>query len=160
VIEGREWVCVVVEGSKMSDLTWETEHSVETAASSTFAWTYMSQVTNWDDPPAQFELHGPFVAGGQGTTQMPGRPTQHWQLREVRPMESYTVEFRLDRATMSFEWTFTALPGGRTRLTQQIVLKGENASAYLTDVQGAFASGLAPGMSRIGKAIDKAYAAG
>jgi Polyketide cyclase / dehydrase and lipid transport len=145
---------------KMSDVTWETEHSVETAANSTFAWTYMSQVTNWDDPPAQFELTGSFVTGGQGTTQMPGQPTQRWQLRAVRPSESYTVEFRLDRATLSFEWKFKALPDGRTRLTQHIVLKGENASTYLAYVQGAFTSGLAPGMSKIARAIDKACAAG
>jgi Polyketide cyclase / dehydrase and lipid transport len=153
-------VCAIAEGCQLNDVRWETEHSVETSASLAFAWTYMSQVTNWDDPPAQFELHGLFVTGGQGTTQMPGRPTQHWQLRDVRPMESYTVEFRLDRATLSFEWRFKALPGGRTRLTQQVALKGENASAYLADIQGAFTSGLAPGMRRIAMAIDKAYAAG
>jgi Polyketide cyclase / dehydrase and lipid transport len=144
----------------MSDVTWETEHSVETAADATFAWMYMSRVTNWDDPPAQFELGGPFVTGGQGTTQMPGQPPQHWQLRDVRPMESYMVEFRLDRATLSFEWRFNAVTDGRTRLTQHIELKGENASTYLTYVQGAFTSGLAPGMSKIAMAIDKAFAAG
>ena len=144
----------------MSDVTWETEHVVETVASLTFAWTYMSQVTNWDDPPAQFELHGPFVTGGQGTTQMPGGPVQHWDLREVRPMESYTVAFPLDRAALSFEWRFDALPDGRTRLTQHIALKGENAPAYLADVKGMFTSGLAPGMSKIATAIDKAYAEG
>ena len=144
----------------MSDVTWETEHSVETAANAAFAWTYMSHVTNWDDPPAQFELNGPFVTGGQGTTQMPGQPTRHWRLREVRPMESYTVEFRLDRATLAFEWSFNALPDGRARLTQHIALKGENASTYLTYVQGEFTSGLVPGMSRIAMSIDRAYAAG
>jgi hypothetical protein len=149
---------VVVEGCEMDDVAWQTEHSVETAASSTFAWTYMSQVTNWDDPPVQFELHGPFVTGGQGTTQMPGRPTQHWQLLDVRPMESYMVAFPLDRATLSFEWRFKPLPDGRTRLTQRITLKGENASAYLADVQRTFASTLAPGMIRVAMAIDKAYA--
>src|SRR5437764_3689464 len=134
---------------KMSDLMWETEHSVETSASSIFAWTYMSNVTNWDDPPAQFKLDGPFVTGGRGTTQMPAQPAQSWQLRDVRPMESYTVAFPLDEATLSFEWRFNQLPDGRTRLTQHIALRGENASAYLADVQGTFASTLAPGMSKI-----------
>jgi hypothetical protein len=143
----------------MSDVAWETEHSVETSASSTFAWTYMSHVTNWDDPPARFELDGPFLTGGRGTTQMPGRPAQPWQLRDVRPIESYTVAFPLDRATLSFEWRFNPLPDGLTWLTQYIALKGENASAYLADVQGTFASTLAPGMSRVAMAIDKAYAA-
>ena len=90
---------------------------------------------------------------------MPGQPAQPWQLRDVRPMESYTVAFPLDRATLSFEWRFSPLPDGRTRLTQHIALKGENASAYLADVEGTFASTLAPGMNRIAMAIDKAYAA-
>jgi Polyketide cyclase / dehydrase and lipid transport len=144
----------------MSDVMWETEHSVDTNASSSFAWKYMSHVTNWDDPPAQFELDGPFVTGGWGTTKMPGQPAQRWQLRDVRPMESYTIEFPLDGATLLFEWRFNPLPDGRTRLTQHIALKGEDASAYLADVQGTFASNLAPGMSRIAMAIDKAYTAG
>jgi hypothetical protein len=144
----------------VSDVTWETQHSVETVANVTFAWTFMSDVTNWDDPPAQFKLEGPFVTGGNGTTQMPGQATQHWQLRDVMPMESYTVEFQLDRATLSFEWIFNARPDGRARLTQHIALKGENASEYLTHVQEAFTAGLGPGMSRIATAIDNAYAAG
>ena len=91
---------------------------------------------------------------------MPGQPTQHWQLREVRPMESYTVEFLLDRVTPSFQGRFNSLPDGRIRLTQHIALQGENASAYLTNVQGVFTSGLASGMSRMAVAIDKDYAAG
>jgi hypothetical protein len=142
----------------MSDVTWEAAHSVETSVSSSFAWTFMSHVTNWDDPPARFEMDGPFVTGARGTTQMPGLPAQTWQLREVRPMESYTVVLSLDQATLSFEWRFNPFPNGRTRLTQHIALRGENASEYLADVQGTFASTLAPGMSRIAMAIDKAYA--
>src|SRR5271170_7542531 len=104
----------------MNSVAWETEHSVETVANVAFAWAYMSNVSNWDDPPAQFALDGPFVSGGQGTTQMPGQPARHWQLREVTPMESYTIEFSLDGATMSFEWRFSELPHGRTRLAQHI----------------------------------------
>jgi hypothetical protein len=75
-------------------------------------------------------------------------------------MESYTIEFALDGATMSFEWRFSELPDDRTRLTQHISLKGENASAFVADVQLAFTSSLAPGMNRIAMAIDRAYIAG
>src|SRR6266849_5029738 len=100
----------------MSDIAFEIEHSVETSASPAFAWTYMSNVANWDDPPAKFKLDGPFAVGSRGTTQMPGQEPQHWQLREVEPMKYYTVEFPLERASVLFGWRFKPLPDGRTRL--------------------------------------------
>ena len=143
----------------MSDTAWETHHSVETGATPSFAWTFMSNVANWDDPPAQFHLEGPFVSRASGTTRMPGQPPRHWHLADVTPMQSYTIEFPLNNATLSFEWTFHPL-SGRTRLTQHIRLSGENAAEYLVMVQQAFGSNLAPGMERIAASIDRAYASG
>jgi hypothetical protein len=141
----------------MSNAAWEIEHSVEVAANPAFTWTYMTDVANWDDPPAQFKLDGPFTAGGRGTTEMPGQPPRYWQIREVKPVESYTIEFSLDRATMSFEWRFTRLQSDRTRLTQHVSLEGKNAAAYLAEVQQAFTLSLEPGMNRIAQSIDRAY---
>jgi hypothetical protein len=138
----------------MSNIAWQIEHSVETAASPAFAWTYMSNVANWDDPPAEFKLVGPFAAGSRGTTQMPGQEPFHWTLREVHPPISYSIEGQLDRATLLIEWQFSGLPDGRTRLTQHIVLTGDNAAAYLPAVSDAFTPSLAPGMERIAAAID------
>jgi hypothetical protein len=140
----------------MSDIAWEIEHSVETTASPAFAWEYMSNVENWDDPPAQFKLDGPFAAGSRGTTHMPGQEPLHWTLRAVSPPSSYTIEGQLDRASMLVKWQFNGLPDGRTRLTQHIVLKGENAAAYLPGVAEAFTANLAPGMNRIAAAIGQA----
>ena len=90
---------------------------------------------------------------------MPGQPPRRWQLRDVQPIESYTIEFSLDRAVLSFVWRFRGLPDSRTRLTQRIVLEGENASAYLTDVQQAFTSSLAAGMNKIAATLNQAYTA-
>jgi polyketide cyclase/dehydrase/lipid transport protein len=143
----------------MNDVVWQAEHSVETLASPDFAWACMADVAYWDDPPAQFRLEGSFVTGGRGTTEMPGQPPRRWQLRDVQPIESYTIEFSLDRAVLSFVWRFRGLPDGRTRLTQRIVLEGENASAYLTDVQQAFTSSLAAGMNKIAATMNQAYTA-
>jgi len=140
----------------MSKGVWETEHSVETHATLSFAWDFMSNVANWDDPPAQFHLEGAFVAGARGTTRMPDQPAQHWQLAAVAPGEFYTIEFSLDRAILSFKWMFHPL-AERTRLTQQVRLSGENAAEYLATVQQTFSSNLAPGMERIAAAIDRAY---
>jgi hypothetical protein len=143
----------------MSQASWQIESSVETAASLNFAWAYMSDIGTWDDPPAQFKLDGVFETGGRGTTEIPGQPTRHWQLREVKPPESYTIELPLEGAALSFEWRFSGLADGRTRLTQHITLEGEKAAMYLEDVERAFASNLAPGMNRVAMAIDQTYAA-
>jgi hypothetical protein len=116
-------------------------------------------VANWDDPPATFELDGPFMAGSRGTTRISGQEPRRWQLAEVNPLESYVLETELDRAAISFEWRFDLLARG-TRLTQHIVLKGENAAAYVSQVQAAFTSSLAAGMSKIISAIEQAEADG
>jgi hypothetical protein len=143
----------------MRDSMWEIAHFVETDATREFTWAFMSNVANWNDPPARFQIDGPFVTGARGTTQMPDQPPQQWQLVDVTAMESYTVEFPLDRAVLSFTWTFHPL-SDRTRLTQRVSLRGANAAAYLATVQQTFSANLAPGMERIAAAIDRANASG
>ena len=143
----------------MRDAAWEIEHSVNAAATPEFAWTYMTDVKNWDDPPAEFKLHGAFESGTVGTTEMPGQTPRQWRLKDVIPRTSYTMEISLPEATISCKWVFSELPGRQTRLTQHISLEGEKASSYAQDVQQAFGPGLAPGMNRIATAISKAFTA-
>jgi hypothetical protein len=50
----------------MVAVAWEITHSVETNASPAFAWIYWTEVTNWDDPPAKFELDDRLLAGLMG----------------------------------------------------------------------------------------------
>jgi hypothetical protein len=59
----------------------------------------------------------------------------------------------LDRATLSFEWRFEAVSDRHTRLSQRIVLAGDNAAAYEPQVRAAFGSNLPDGMSRIAAAM-------
>jgi hypothetical protein len=120
----------------------------------------MTNVANWDDPPAKFELHGPFTIGSSGTTRMPGQEPLLWHIRRVSPMQAYTLEMALDQATMSFEWRFDRLTDGHTRLTQHIVLKGENAAQYVAQVQSAFTVSLVPGMNKIAAAMERAEVEG
>jgi hypothetical protein len=141
-----------------SDIQWAIEHSVETTAPLAFAWRYMTDVKNWDDPPAQFTLHGSFVSGSSGTTELPGQEPRQWRLREVKPQDSYTVEIALEGATILCRWVFAEGPVGQTRLTQLITLQGENASSYRDEVQQVFGPGLEPGMKKIATAIGQAYA--
>ena len=141
----------------MSDIAWAIEHSVETEATPAFTWTYMTDVKNWDDPPAEFKLNGPFATGSTGTTEVPGQPPRQWRLKNVNPRETYTIEIAMPGAVISCKWMFSEIPGNRTRLTQHINLEGENAFSYKEDVQRAFGTGLAPGMNRIATAISEAY---
>ena len=66
-----------------SDPVWQLEHSVETDATRMFAWTYWTDVTTWDDPPATFALDGPFAPGSHLITTMPGREPIRTLIRDV-----------------------------------------------------------------------------
>ncbi len=41
---------------------------------------------------------------------------------------------QLDQAKLAFQWRFGDLPENRTKLTQQLVLAGDNARAYAEPV--------------------------
>jgi len=139
-----------------ADVSWEIIHSVETNASRAFAWNYWTEVTNWDDPPAKFELDGPFACGSRGTTRLPGQEPLHWFIREVNPPYAATIEMQLEGATLSFEWRLAGLIDGRTRLTQRIALEGEKADMYLSQVKAAFTANLADGMNKLATAMANA----
>jgi hypothetical protein len=142
----------------MNDVVYQVEHSVEAPVSPAFAWDWRTDVKNWDDPPAQFQLDGPFATGSWGTTRLPGQEPLRWQIRDVQPGRSFTIEMPLDRATLSFEWRFDAVSDRRTRLWQRIVLVGDNGAAYAAQVRAAFGSNLPDGMNRIAAALAAAAA--
>ncbi len=62
----------------------------------------------------------------------------------------------LDGAALSFEWRFVGLADGRTRLTQRIVLQGEKADMYLSQVRAAFTANLPLAMNKIATAMANA----
>ena len=131
------------------------EHSVEVGVSATFAWNFLTDISNWDDPPARFTLDGPFAEGTEGTTELPGLEPLRWRLVEVQAGERYSTEMPLDRAVLLFEWRFEALSERRTRLTQRITLTGENAGAFAGQVEAGFGANLSAGMRRIADAMER-----
>jgi len=143
----------------MKTIACQLEESVEAEVSPSFAWNWRTDVTNWDDPPAEFQLDGPFATGSWGTTRLPGQEPLCWRIREVRPGTGFIIEMPLDRAVLVFEWFLDAVSNRRTRITQRIVLSGDNASAYVDQVQAGFGSTLADGMKRIADAMARAQRA-
>ena len=136
----------------MSEIVWQIEHTVEAEVSAPFAWGFWSNVSNWNDPAAEFTLDGPFAAGSVGTTRMPGQDPIRWRIQDVVPGTCATIEMELDRAVVAFRWRFEAMSDKRTKLTQRITLEGENAAVYVGHVEAAFGT-LPDGMKRIAAAM-------
>ena len=141
----------------MSKIALQLTHSVEADVSLAFAWQYRTNIATWNDPPATFDLDGPFATGTQGTTLLPGQEPLRWLIRDVRPGESFVIEMPLDRASLTFEWRFQELPGARTKLTQHVVLSGENAAAYTAQVEAGFGANLPDGMRKASAEMETAY---
>jgi hypothetical protein len=133
----------------MSDIALILEESIEVDVSPAFAWDFRTDVANWNDPPATFMLNGPFADGSQGETLVPGQSPWVWWIRDVHTGRSFAIEMALDRAMLRFEWLLGAGTRGTTKLTQRIILWGDNAAAYRDQVETGFGSTLADGMKRI-----------
>jgi hypothetical protein len=142
----------------MPNVVWHVEHTVEVGVSADFAWRFWTNVSNWDDPPAEFVLDGPFVAGSIGMTLLPGRDPLQWRIHHVLPGRSATIEMELDRATLSFTWRFDAVSDRQSYLTQRVVLSGDNAAAYTEQVRAGFGSTLPGGMNRVAAAMVRSAA--
>jgi hypothetical protein len=139
-----------------NQVAWQLEHVVDVEASLSFVWAWRTDITTWDDPPARFELDGPFVSGAEGRTVLPGQPPLKWRLRDVQPLTTFVVEMPLDRAALRFEWRFDAISDGQTRLTQRIYLSGADAIAYADQVRSNFTATLADGMNRLAAMLEQA----
>jgi hypothetical protein len=58
---------------------------------------------------------------------------------------------QLEGTMLTIEWRFDPLSERRTKITQAIVLSGDNAAAYREQVEAEFRPGLADGMRRIAR---------
>ena len=58
------------------DVALVLEHAVEADVSLSFAWNFRTDVANWNDPPARFEIDGRFLDGTRAERSWPGRG--HW----------------------------------------------------------------------------------
>ena len=142
----------------VGEIAWEIEHCVATDASREFAWNFMTDVRNWDDPPARFELAGAFETGARGTTLLPEQSPTQWRVHDVKPRLSYSIVTELEGAVLSFEWRFDPISDDRAKLTQRITLSGEDASRHIEGIRAAFESTLAAGMEKIATSIAAAHA--
>ena len=133
---------------------WEFQHSLECNATRQFAWRFWTDISNWDDPPAEFTLDGPFDVGARLTTTLPGQ-IWHSFIRDLKPECEATIEMQLPDATLSFNWKFEELSEHRIRITQRLVLSGANALSFAAQASTMEAS-VPHGMKRVVAAIERA----
>jgi hypothetical protein len=112
------------------EVTWKFEHSFDCNSPRALCWSYWTDISNWDDPPAKFHLEGPFEDGSRITTELPGQILVS-VIRDVTVGRAATIEIDLPNALFSFHWCFDDLEGKRTRIGQRLVLSGEDASMFL-----------------------------
>lgn len=136
-------------------MPWQFQYSIECNVPREFAWEYWTNIENWNDPPARFQLEGPFVAAAQLTTILPGQ-TLHSVIRDVQPEREATIEMQLPDALLSFHWTFEKLADDRTRITQQLALSGPNADLFVAQVR-IMETSVPEGMKKIATAINQAH---
>ena len=137
----------------MNEPAWTFEHSVKCEASRQFAWSYWTNIENWNDPPAKFELDGPFAVGSQLTTTLPDE-TLYCLIRYVEPGCAATIEMQLPDGVVSFHWTFEDLLETRSRVTQRLVLS--TASAALVAQARVLEQTVPQGMSKLIASIEEA----
>ena len=133
---------------------WSFEHSVECNAHRQFAWAYWTDIANWKDGPATFELDGPFDSGSRLTSILPGQ-IWHSIVRHVERNRSATIETLLPDGVLSFHWTFEDLPNARTRMTQRLLLLAD--SADLVAQASLLEQSVPQGMSKLVTAIEEAF---
>jgi len=88
-----------------ADPHWLLDRAEVADAALAFVWQYQTDISHWSDPPARFELDGPFESGAHGTTRVRERDSVHWTLRDVEPQQSYTIESVLDGAVLPCRWS-------------------------------------------------------
>jgi len=134
-------------------MIWEAKHSVIADVERTTVWAWHSNVDNWvrfeGNAVESITVDGPFQAGTQITTKMPGQEPYSSKLIVVEPPRHTVIEMKLSEAVLRFEWTFEELAEKQTRLTQHVMLEGPNAEAYVPLMEQHIAPNMGKGMERI-----------
>jgi hypothetical protein len=140
-------------------MTWELKHSVIANADRKSVWAWHSNVDNWvgfeGDAVESITLDGPFQTGTHITTTMSGQEPRRAIFVEVEPPGRTVIEMDLGDAVLQFAWTFEELSANQTRLSQQIILQGPGAEAYVPLMQQHFEPNIVPGMERIAEEMAK-----
>lgn len=140
---------------------WEFEHAVECQASRSCAWSYWTDVSNWEllegDAVEWIRLDGEFAAGASGETKSPGHDAMRWTIAQLDPQCSATIELPLDGALFANAMRFESLCAERTRIVQRMSLTGARAAALVESMR-AFEANAPAGLAKLAAATEREFA--
>ena len=106
----------------MNNPAWQFEHSAECKASKSFAWSFWTDVSNWERLEGKavdwIKLDGAFIEGTTGVTKMPGQEPQAWKIVQLNPKQSATIEMTLGGAVFHNRMLMESISEDRTKITQ------------------------------------------
>ncbi len=144
----------------MNRNSWEFQHTVDCRASKSFAWSFWTNVSNWERLEGKavewIKIYGPFVLGTKGETKMPEQPAQPWTITQLTPEHSATIEMPVAGAVFVNEMKMEALSDDRTRITQRLSLMGEKA-AELAGGMAMFETSAPQGLAKLAKTIEECF---
>lgn len=143
----------------MSNPAWQFEHSTDCNANNSFVWSFWTDVSNWERLEGKavewIRLEGPFVEGTSGATKMPGQDPQHWNITQLEPERSATIEMPLDGAVFYNVMAFESISPNQTRITQRMSLTGPKAPDFAKGMH-AFEISAPQGLAKLASAIELA----
>ncbi len=143
----------------MSDVVWQFEHAVECSASRSVAWSFWTDVANWERLEGEavewIRIEGPFEEGTHGATKSPGQDPYKWVIVELRHDEFAKIDLPLDGATFHNEMVMELLEADRTKITQRLSLSGPKAGALVEGMK-MFETSAPQGLAKLAKAIEEA----
>lgn len=144
----------------MKDAAWEFQHSAECKASKSFAWSFWTDVSNWERLEGKavewIKIHGPFAVGTSGETKMPEQALQPWTITQMEPEHSATIELPVAGAVFVNEMHMESLSPQRTRITQRLSLTGEKAKE-LAGAMGMFETSAPQGLAKLARTIEESF---
>jgi len=136
---------------------WVFEHAIDCGVSIQFAWNFWTNVSNWvlDPDVDSIEIQGEFAAGTNGVTHSRSSGKINWRITEVVQPCKAVIEFPAPGAVARFLWTFEDVDG-RTRISQQVSLSGEQVAMYVDKFSTGLRAGIPAGMLKLCEAMQAA----
>ncbi len=110
---------------------WRGEYTIETSASAAVVWGLLSYVDgwkNWNAGVERIEITGPFIAGTEFQMTTPGQERFTSRLVEVRPLELFIDETRIDNLVIRVSHRIENQGLNQTRVTYAVEAIGEGAA--------------------------------
>jgi len=82
----------------------------------------------------------------------------HSVIRDVVTGSEAIIEMQLADATLSFHWNFESLAEEKTRITQRLILSGQNAGEFVPQA-GMLERSIPEGMQKLVAAIESSLKA-